>query len=161
VKLLVMFSMVLVMTVGCSNDSGEETFESIDFKKSSALYLLQAKLKENKLFYRLDNNKLLYRHSDRVAVDKLIWDTLREVYPSNRYTNSDEKYLLKFKSMLIKRGVSFSEAITDGKKYFVWTDADNNKVQLILDDILLLQSDDDIKKIIMKHKQTKEEKSEM
>jgi len=159
VKLLVIFSMLLVMIVGCSNDSGQ-AFESVDFKKPSALYLLQAKLKENELFYRMDNNKLLYRHSDEVVVDKLIWETLREVYPSNRYTNSDEKYLLKFKSMLIERGVSFSESITDGKKYFVWVEADNNKVQLILDDILLLQSDDDIKKIIIKHKQVKEEKSE-
>ncbi len=153
-KWIVIPLIVLVMLIGCSNDS-EQIFESINFEKPRALSLLQEKLKSNKLYYKLDNSTLLYRHSDRVIVSKLIWDTIYEIYPSNRYTNSDEKYLLLFKTMLIEREIVFSEILERGEAYFVWGEADNNKVQLIRDEILELQSNEDIKNIIMQHKKSK------
>jgi len=152
-KLIVIPLIVFVlMLIGCSKDS-EQIFESVNFENPRALSLLQEKLKSNKLYYRLDSSTLLYRYSDREIVSKHIWDTIYEVYPSNRYTNSDVKYLLLFKSMLIERGVSFSEILEGGEKYFVWGEADDNRVQLLRDEILELQSNEDIKKIIMQHKE--------
>jgi len=153
-KMLVILLTVLVVISSCSNDNNQ-LYESIEFEKPTILANLQAKLQENKIYYKMEHSKLLYRYMDRVVVDKLIWKAIYEAYPSNRYTNSDEKYFLMFKSILDDRAIAFSVVVEGSRKYIVWKEEDNSKVQSIRDEILLLQSDGDIKSAIIKHETEK------